>query len=593
MKGLILCPQTPAIVTNDDNNIVNGYSAGSYSAEARIMRLQDSSQSTLSPLIDSQSVNIVASEVINSTLCSATNFMVASVQETTATGSLSPGLKSLIIASLSFMIIITIIGNVLVVLSVLLVKKLRHPSSNYLLVSLAISDLCVATLVMPFALYSEITSWSQSPGWHLGRTICNLYVSFDVTCCTASILNLCVISIDRYLAITRPLTYGVSATTRRTLCYIAAIWVASCLISIPPLFMFGNEHGGKERPTCEVSQNMYYQMYATLGAFYIPLTVMIVMYYKIYVAAKKVVEAELKTQPSKSRPLVSVPLIRRPTQANCGRSLAFKNEAASPVLTGADLELGGQSVVPSDALRGPLDNNRNDNSTSKMGFLGDNNGDKLYHHQSSHTDHLGHFDNISRRRHSSALRERKASITLGVIMTAFTVCWLPFFILALLRPFSQSVNSIPDWIVAIFYWLGFFNSMLNPMIYVTFHQDFRRAFKYLLCLQCSTLDIRLREEAYQSQYGDQRSSFSTNYGLQRKQSQFNNGTGNNFCCTNYSPVKGDPVAVAIALATSALGPDSGPGRPDPLCPPGQHNGSPEMTVPCEQVSQPLETEVNV
>lgn len=43
--------------------------------------------------------------------------------------------------------------------------------------------------------------------------------------------------------------------------------------------------------------------------------------------------------------------------------------------------------------------------------------------------------------------------------------------------------------------------MLNPIIYVTFHQDFRRAFKYLLCLQCSTMGSRLRAEAYISQYG--------------------------------------------------------------------------------------------
>lgn len=43
--------------------------------------------------------------------------------------------------------------------------------------------------------------------------------------------------------------------------------------------------------------------------------------------------------------------------------------------------------------------------------------------------------------------------------------------------------------------------MLNPIIYVTFHQDFRRAFKYLLCLQCKSMGSRLREEAYINQYG--------------------------------------------------------------------------------------------
>ncbi|KAH9402839.1 5-hydroxytryptamine receptor 7, partial [Tyrophagus putrescentiae] len=159
-------------------------------------------------------------------------------------------------------------------------------------VSLAISDLCVAILVMPLALQYELNGGS----WVLSNAVCDLWVSFDVTCCTSSILNLCTISIDRYLAITKPLTYGVRRTTRRILSFIAAVWIASCLISIPPVLLIGNEYGSAEAPTCEVSQNMWYQLYGTLGAFYIPLALMIFMYYKIYVAAKRVVEAELRDQ---------------------------------------------------------------------------------------------------------------------------------------------------------------------------------------------------------------------------------------------------------------------------------------------------------
>ena len=52
--------------------------------------------------------------------------------------------------------------------------------------------------------------------------------------------------------------------------------------------------------------------------------------------------------------------------------------------------------------------------------------------------------------------------------------------------------------------------MLNPIIYVTFHQDFRRAFKYLLCFQCATMGSKLRAEAYQSQYGTERAQYIPN-----------------------------------------------------------------------------------
>lgn len=126
---------------------------------------------------------------------------------------------------LGTIILITFVGNILVCLSVIKVRKLRHPS-NYLLISLAISDLCVACVVMPFGLYQSIND-----KWQLGRLLCNVYVVSDVTSCTASILNLCVISIDRYLAITRPLTYCVKRTTRLMMILIAIVWICACLIS--------------------------------------------------------------------------------------------------------------------------------------------------------------------------------------------------------------------------------------------------------------------------------------------------------------------------------------------------------------------------
>lgn len=88
-------------------------------------------------------------------------------------------------------VIVTFVGNVLVCVAVCLVRKLRRPC-NYLLVSLAVSDICVAVLVMPMALLHEVFG-----RWDFGRVMCDLWVSFDVLSCTASILNLCMISVDR------------------------------------------------------------------------------------------------------------------------------------------------------------------------------------------------------------------------------------------------------------------------------------------------------------------------------------------------------------------------------------------------------------
>lgn len=78
-----------------------------------------------------------------------------------------------------------------------------------------------------------------------------------------------------------------------------------------------------------------------------------------------------------------------------------------------------------------------------------------------------------------AKRERKAAKTLAIITGAFVICWLPFFLMALLLPLCESC-SINDSVASFFLWLGYFNSTLNPVIYTIFSPEFRQAFKRIL-----------------------------------------------------------------------------------------------------------------
>ena len=99
-----------------------------------------------------------------------------------------------------------------------------------------------------------------------------------------------------------------------------------------------------------------------------------------------------------------------------------------------------------------------------------------------------HRAKLTKRRHRAQNRnkiivsqEKRAAKTLGIIMGCFVVCWLPFFIVAVLRPFYP----VPPVVTEIITWLGYFNSLINPGIYTFFNQDFRRAFyKIVTCRMC-------------------------------------------------------------------------------------------------------------
>ncbi|XP_043255875.1 5-hydroxytryptamine receptor 1 isoform X1 [Colletes gigas] len=429
---------------------------------------------------------------------------------------------------LGIIIVVTVIDNILVCVAVCLVRKLRRPC-NYLLVSLAFSDLCVAILVMPMALLYEI-----SGNWSFSKFMCDLWVISDVLSCTASILNLCMISVDRFCAITKPLKYGVKRTPRRMAFYIALVWLGAGFISLPPLLAMGNQYIHSETgPTqCMVCQNFYYQIYATLGSFYIPLFVMIQVYYKIFCAARKIVLEERRAQ---SHLETHCYLDIEPT-AQLHQPVASNRQLSSDIQTaqGSPPVKQHRSSSASTTIRSNLRGDTQENMTAcsvhaVRCFTGgprkSNESqcpmlqklDRSIPSSSATTtpqtkstivrNHLNSTCSVTNTPHRKKLRfhlakERKASTTLGIIMSVFTFCWLPFFVLAPVRLFLDDPDAIPAPLSSVFLWLGYCNSLLNPIIYATSNRDFRKPFREILFFRCSNLNHMMREEFYQSQYGD-------------------------------------------------------------------------------------------
>ncbi|VDK41983.1 unnamed protein product [Anisakis simplex] len=194
------------------------------------------------------------------------------------------GLQDVFVALfLVLLIFATIFGNILVVLSVFVYQRMRT-FTNILLTSLATADLLVGLVVMPLSLLDLL----HSHNWPLGRIWCGAWATTDVLLCTASILNLCIISLDRYMAITSPLKYP---RTRSSLFYppwFVPDWghftqyTNDDLKTANSTSSLSTSTTSRHSFACVYSPSIPYRIYSALGSFYIPLLVMLSVYFKIF-----------------------------------------------------------------------------------------------------------------------------------------------------------------------------------------------------------------------------------------------------------------------------------------------------------------------
>ncbi|XP_061666092.1 D(1)-like dopamine receptor [Syngnathoides biaculeatus] len=200
--------------------------------------------------------------------------------------SLARALTGLVLCAL---IVSTLLGNTLVCAAVVKFRHLRSKVTNSFVISLAVSDLFVAVLVMPWRAVSEVAG-----AWLFGR-FCDTWVAFDIMCSTASILNLCIISMDRYWAISNPFRYERKMTRRFALVMIGVAWTLSILISFIPVQLNWHRDAASAavraaaadddddgRDDCNASLNRTYAIASSLISFYIPVLIMVGTYTRIF-----------------------------------------------------------------------------------------------------------------------------------------------------------------------------------------------------------------------------------------------------------------------------------------------------------------------
>ncbi|KYN31688.1 5-hydroxytryptamine receptor 1 [Trachymyrmex septentrionalis] len=383
-------------------------------------------------------------------------------------------------ALLLFITFLTVAGNATIFFIIIYFKRFRR--SNYLVISLAVSDLLVGLIVMPPAIIYQV-----SGDWYFGSISCHIWLSADVLNCTASIFNLCMVSIDRFWLIMKPLKYETKRTKLRMSLYIIIIWSLAMCISLPPLLTMGNEYEEVQNgPTlCALYQHFVYQIYAIVGSFYIPLLVIIPINYKLFNAARdksamnyQVGRFDMELEPDVNS---SFDRHRIMCSTSCPRHSYKKCSEGNPR---RHFSSERRESLMQNMLQKSIRILRTGNSRACI---------------------------CNKRQLRRRKSERKASTTLGIIVGAFIICWLPFFMLALIRPFYKP-DAIPHSVSSLFLWLGYCNSALNPIIYAIFNKEIRKPFILIMCLRWRNINELMREEYYQRQFGERRTRNDINGG---------------------------------------------------------------------------------
>lgn len=457
---------------------------------------------------------------------------------------------------MSICILTTTVGNLLVVLSVLTYPPLKCLPQNHFLVSLACADLAVAILVMPW----HVVTFASGGSWPFGVALCHAWLTCDILTCTSSILHLCVIALDRYNAIHDPIRYAVKRTLRRILVKIAAVWLTSVFISVPPLIGWNNGSAGDSlydaaEQRCRFTDEKGFVIYSALGSFFIPLIVMSFLYVKIFLATRARLRARVQSlhggpsrrldQPPPRKPDHALETVEAPNgsgqipevatgsipetedsmtqKAGSVPSRETTNNPASDAGNRSLPEIGSQTthaVIGESTLKtkscgsaeagsrlksevsqsekSVFSNNVvNDthsaverrNATdpevrrSVVQFLCCKRKSCRVGENATERSQVSRF--IEARHRLSLSRERRAARTAGIVVGAFVICWMPFFLVYLIFPFcDRCAARVGDGVVRLVVWLGYLNSSLNPIIYTIFNVDFRTAFKNILLCLC-------------------------------------------------------------------------------------------------------------
>ncbi|XP_071949289.1 probable G-protein coupled receptor No18 [Antedon mediterranea] len=353
---------------------------------------------------------------------------------------MSPFFTIVLTLCLCLLAITGLLGNVLVIVAVCKTCKLRT-ATNWFIVSLACADLLVCVVIIPFAI--TLIAFGR---WVLGTVMCYIWSSLDIMCCTASTLSLCAVSLDRYWAILTPLRYTSSMSFRRYRLMIMFVWIFSSALAMTQLlWVLLPETVTVSEEQCTYSNSKPFRLYSSAASFFIPISISVFLYCRIFSVARR-----------QARRISIQENVRKP-----GR-----NSGQTDVI---ELQPNRHVSIITDVFH------------------------QIEHPQVGNTQTIDTKDSLPKRTVRRALsvissdtglillksRDWKALKTVVVVIGVFILCWVPFATTYVLEVFCLKCE-FSSTLLSLVLWLGYANSVVNPVIYAFLNRPFRKAFKRLL-----------------------------------------------------------------------------------------------------------------
>ncbi|CAL1578138.1 unnamed protein product [Knipowitschia caucasica] len=343
-------------------------------------------------------------------------------------------------------------GNILVIIIVAATKTF-HSVTSVLLMNLAVSDLLVGAGVMPFVALSLMNS-----GWEQCADLC-LFVGYTSSVyCTASVLTLAAIALDRYFSIVDCLHYASRCTLWRTCVVVLWIWLQALTTSCPPLLGWGSVRYVGPMYNCAVNWafSPSYTAFIAVLSYLIPAVVILFCYFNIAKVARSHARRihTLEDSVQRSRSPSTAFASGDPSHQRCGRL-----HTPSKLI----YHVSGQFVSELSAEQDPS-NSRHHKSTSRRFF-------SFLAHSVSPQSFLIHQQN------------QHGVVRLILVICAFFLCWTPYVGVSLVQAADMAIsgqtNLVPPYAVTFSYWLVLLNSDINPLLYALLSKRFQGAFQAL------------------------------------------------------------------------------------------------------------------